>query len=139
MCNVFIYFWPCVPFTYNLISIKIIQLYAHWFSPNLLFLSCGVQFHFGIHRKYWWSVHTPHIACMDWFISTISIQTHLVSSMIAFSLVNGWMKGHYMFILTSVFFGKILQPSDKKKGMANPTKGFLKFKKKIAHILTQKA
>jgi hypothetical protein len=49
------------------------------------------------------------------------------------------MKGHYMFILTSVFFGKFLQPSDKKKGTANPTKGFLKLKKKIAHILTQKA
>lgn len=50
----FLFFWPCVPSSYNLISIKKIQLYAHWFSPTPLFLSCGVRFHFGIHHKYWW-------------------------------------------------------------------------------------
>jgi hypothetical protein len=44
------------------------------------------------------------------------------------------MKGPYMFILTSVFFGKILQLATKKKGMAHPTKAFLKIKKKWPYL-----
>jgi hypothetical protein len=36
------------------------------------------------------------------------------------------------------FFDDFSQPGDKKKGLANPTKGFLRFKKNIRLILTQK-
>jgi hypothetical protein len=34
-------------------------------------------------------------------------------------------------------FGEFSQPGDKKKGLVNPTKGFLRFKKINRHILTK--
>jgi len=43
-------------------------------------------------------------------------------------------------ICGSVFYlgGKFLQPGDKKKGLANPIKGFLRFKRKKTPYLDQK-
>jgi hypothetical protein len=34
-------------------------------------------------------------------------------------------------------FGEFSQPGDQKKGLVNPTKEFLRFKKKNRHILTK--
>ncbi len=47
---------------------------------------------------------------------------------------------HPLLVISVFFFlGKFSQPGDqKKKGLANPTKRFLSFKKKMRHILTKK-
>jgi hypothetical protein len=50
-----------------------------------------------------------------------------------------WIADNNTPVVSSVFyFGEFSQPGDKKKRLANITKGFLRFKKRTRHILTKK-
>jgi len=123
----FLFFWPCVPSTYNLISIKKNSIICTLVFPypSISFMWCAISL---------WNSSQVLMKCpysSHWLHGLIHLHHfHSKSSFVFYDyiLTCYWLNERPLFfIITNVFFFcKFLQLGNPKKRMENPTKEFLK-------------